>query len=158
MQDIATIIILILITFVPAIELRGSILYGLTSTNLSTFTIFTTCVLANMVLGPVAYFVVEKFINFFLQFKTFDRWYQKHIEKTQKRIHKYTAKYGLLGLSLFIAIPAPGSGSYTGALGAKLLGIKFRKYLLANILGVLIAGVIVTLVVSSGGELFRILF
>jgi len=158
MGNILAIIILIIITFVPAIELRGSILYGLTATNISPLIVFTACVLANIALGPFAYFVVEKFINFFRQFRKFDEQYQKHIEKTQRKIHKYTEKYGLLGLSIFIAIPAPGSGSYTGALGAKILGISFKKYLLANIIGVVIAGVLVTLIVSSGGFLFSLFF
>ena len=158
MGDLTTIIILMAITFVPAIELIGSILYGLTATNLSPVLVFAVCVLINMVLGPVAYFGIDKSITFFQRFERFNRHWQKHIEKTQARLSRHVEKYGILGLSLFIAIPAPGSGSYTGALGAKLLGINFRKFMIANMIGVIIAGTIVTLIVSSGGWMFRLLF
>ena len=46
---------------------------------------------------------------------------------------------------IFIAIPLPGSGSYSGALAAHLIGLSFRKFVVANTLGVIIAGIIVTL-------------
>ena len=158
MGDLTTIITLMVITVVPAIELRGSILYGLTATNLSPVLIFAVCVLINMILGPVAYFGIDKSINFFQRFERFNRHWQRHVEKTQIRLSRYIEKYGILGLSIFIAIPLPGSGSYTGALGAKLLGIKFKKFMIANMIGVIIAGIIVTLIVSSGGWLFNLLF
>lgn len=53
-------------------------------------------------------------------------------------------KYGELGVAVFIGIPLPGSGVYTGAFGAYLLGLDKRKFGVANVIGVLIAGVAVT--------------
>ncbi len=65
-------------------------------------------------------------------------------------MHKYVDKYGTIGLALFIGVPLPGSGVWTGALAAFLLGFKRKEFSIANIVGVLIAGVIVTFVVVAG--------
>ena len=63
-------------------------------------------------------------------------------------------KYGEWALAIFIGIPLPGSGVYSGALAADLLGLSFRKFVVANIVGVLIAGVIVTAVSLWAPETF----
>ena len=98
---------------------------------------------------------LDKVIHLFLRIKWIDRCYSYYVERTQKRIHKYVEKYGLLGVSVFIGIPLPGSGSYSGALGSYLLGIKFKKFALANLIGVLIAGVLVLAASLTGIGIFR---
>jgi uncharacterized membrane protein len=60
-------------------------------------------------------------------------------------------------VALFIGIPLPGTGSYSGALGAYLLGLGYRKFIIANVIGVLMAGTIVTAVVLGGVGAFRVL-
>ena len=150
------ILMLILLTLVPALELRASIPYGILIANLNWFSVFLICVIANAILGPVVFIIIDKFIHLFQRIKAFDRLWTKIIERTQRKIHKYVEKYGIFGLSIFIGIPLPGSGSYTGAVGAYLLGFKLKKFIIANIIGVLIAGTIVTLIVLTGGEMFRI--
>ena len=72
------------------------------------------------------------------------------IIRNQKKVHKYVEKYGVLGLGLFIGVPLPGSGVYSGALAAYLLGFKFKEFFKAAIIGVLIAGVIITLISTAG--------
>jgi len=69
--------------------------------------------------------------------------------RTQKNIQKYVDKYGELGVALFIGVPLPGSGVYSGALGAYVIGLKLKKFIIADIIGVLIAGTIVT-IISTG--------
>lgn len=140
----------------PALELRASIPYGILIAKINWFSVFLICVIANAVLGPVVFILIDKFIHLFQKIKAFDRLWTKIIERTQKKIHKYVEKYGVWGLSLFIAIPLPGSGSYTGAIAGYLLGFKLRKFIIANAIGVLIAGIIVTIIVLTGGEMFRI--
>ena len=75
-------------------------------------------------------------------------WFEKNIwpilEKTQHKIHPYVEKYGELGVAVFIGIPLPMSGVYTGAFGAYLLGVDKKKFAIANVIGVLIAAVAVT--------------
>jgi uncharacterized membrane protein len=80
------------------------------------------------------------------------------VEKTRKKIHAGVEKYGEYFLIIFIGIPLPGSGVYSGALGAYLLGMSFRKFIIANIFGVLIAAAAVTIAVLSGSEALKFFF
>ncbi len=153
MNDILTLIIL---TLMPLLELRASIPYGLFKTDLPVSAVFAIAVLANIVLGPILFFFFNYLVQFFLKVSFIDRVYQKLVVRTQHKVQKYVEKYGVLGLAIFIGIPLPGSGVYTGALGAYLLGFQFKDFLKATILGVLIAGVIVLLVSLAGNGAWAI--
>ncbi len=149
---------LVLLTLVPVFELRWSIPIGLFSGEITvpligTFQgfalpiliVFVTCVIANILLGLIAYFFLDKVIFLFLKINFINNYYEKIVFRTQRRSQKIIDKYGLLGIALFVAVPLPGSGSWTGALIAKLLGIGYKKFFVANTIGVIIAGTIVTL-------------
>ena len=144
------ILILTIITFLPFLELRASIPYGIFKTNLNWFVVFIVCVLANIALALCVYVFVNYVMHFFLRIKSIDKIYKKVIERTQKKIHPYVEKYGVIGLALFIGVPLPGSGVYTGGLGAYLLGFEFKDYMIASIIGVIIAGIIVLLISLFG--------
>ncbi|PIN87710.1 hypothetical protein COV12_02400 [Candidatus Woesearchaeota archaeon CG10_big_fil_rev_8_21_14_0_10_32_24] len=141
---------IILLTLTPALELRASIPYGVFKTELSLISIFIIAVITNIILAPIIYLFLDNFLHLFQRITLFDKYYQKVVLKTQKKIHPYIEKYGVYGLALFIAVPLPGSGVYTGALGAYLLGFRKRDFLLAASIGVVIAGIIVTLISVSG--------
>ena len=143
---------LIWITLLPFLELRASIPYGVFKTELSLLTIFLVCVITNIVLAPIVYFILDNFVGLFTKIKFIDRIYQKIVIRTQRRVHKYVEKYGVLGLALFIGVPLPGSGVYSGALAAYLLGFRKRDFFMAAVIGVLIAGVIVLLVSTAGNS------
>lgn len=159
-------LLLVLVTFIPALELRASIPLGLLSGQIEIFglnlhgfglnfgLVFTVCVLANIVLGTLVFFCLDKFVIYFLRFKHFAKYYNRKIKKTQHKIEPLVRKYGTFGISLFIGLPLPGSGSYTGALGAYLLGLNYRRFIIANIIGVLIAGIIVTAITLVGMGIF----
>jgi len=150
------VILLILITLIPALELRASIPFGILSTNMHWTYVFTICVITNILLGPLVYVILDKFIHIFLKIKLFDKVYRKYIEKTQKKIKPHVEKYGILGLAVFIGIPLPGSGSYTGALAAYILGMKIKRFIIANIIGVIIAATIITILALTGSGIFHI--
>lgn len=157
---ISKILILILVTFIPFLELRASIPLGILTNQVKFFgfqgfglpwtLVFLVCVLTNIVLGPLVYLFLDKCVHYLLKFKLFRKPYNKIVGRTQRRIEPYVKKYGLLGIALFIGIPLPGSGSYTGALGAYLLGVGYKKFIIANIIGVLIAGISITLITLTG--------
>jgi uncharacterized membrane protein len=161
------ILILVVVTFIPFLELRASIPLGilLSEVKLLGFSfqgfglnwvlVFWVCVLSNIVLGPLVYVFLDKFADYFLKYKIFSRYYNKKIEKTQKKISPYVNKYGVLGVALFIGTPLPGTGSYTGALGSYLLGIGYKKFIIANTIGVFIAGIAVTAITLVGLNLFN---
>ncbi len=148
---------LIFLTLLPFLELRASIPYGVLSTSLSLATIFFVAIASNIVLAPIVYFFIDKILHIFLRINFINKLYQKQVVRTQKKIHPFMEKYGFWGLALFIGVPLPGSGVYSGALAAYLLDIRKRDFYKAAILGVLIAGVIVLAVSVSGNETWQFL-
>lgn len=137
---------LTLITLVPALELRASIPVGIFSMRgaLPWQSVVLICVAANIVLGWGVFLVMGPAFTFVRRWAWFERRIWPLLERTRRRVHPYVEKYGELGVAVFIGIPLPGSGVYTGALGAYLLGVDRRKFAVANVIGVLIAGAAVT--------------
>lgn len=137
---------LILITLVPALELRASIPVGVFGMrhDLGWMTVVAVCVIANIILGWLVFLVLGPVFTFVRKWSWFDRHVWPILERTRHKIHPYVEKYGEIGVAVFIGIPLPGSGVYTGAFGAYLLGLEKRKFAVANVIGVLIAGGAVT--------------
>jgi len=142
---------LVLITFMPALELRASIPYGIFGTGLHWSAVFLICVAANIALAPLVWLFVNYVMHLFLKISMIKHVYDSVMTRSQKKVEPYVKKYGTLGLAVFIGIPLPGSGVYSGALGAYLLGFSFKNYFISSVLGVLIAGTVV-LLVSLFGE------
>ena len=102
------------------------------------------CTIANIILGWVVFAVLGPVFTLIRKWTWFDSRIWPILNRTQHRIHPYVEKYGELGVAIFIGIPLPGSGVYTGAFGAYLLGLDKRKFAIANVIGVLIAATAVT--------------
>jgi uncharacterized membrane protein len=147
---------LIWITLLPFLELRASIPYGVFQTNLSLTTIFLTAVITNVILALILYIFLDKVIHLFLHISFINKLYQKIVTRTQHKVHKYVEKYGLYGLALFIGIPLPGSGVYSGALAAYLLGFRYKDFMKAAIVGVVVAGIIVLLASTASNNILHI--
>lgn len=145
-------------TFVPALELRASIPIGILSPNyhLSVPTVVTVCVLANILLGIVFYLLLDTAMKLLRKMAWFEGLYQRLLVRAQRKIQRYVDRWGELGVAIFIGIPLPGSGVITGALGSYAIGLKRKKFFIANVIGVLIAAVIVTIVSLTSGEIFDI--
>ncbi len=141
----------------PIFELRASIPWGflqVSSVPYGWIYVSIVAIITNIILGPVIYFVLDKFIDLFRRIKIIDKIYMKNVIRVQKKIFPKVEKYGPIALAFFIGIPLPGTGSYTGALAAYLLGIKKKNFFWINLIGVLIAGVLVTLVMLTGSHFF----
>ena len=148
------IIEIILITFLPFLELRASIPYGIIKLGMSWISVFLIAVVSNIVLGVLLFLLMKWIIAIVTKIKAVDRFWNRYVEQTQKKIHKAVEKHGEWAVAVFIGIPLPGSGVYSGALAAYLIGLDFKKFLVANIIGVLIAGIIVTIISLSGASAF----
>jgi uncharacterized membrane protein len=148
--------VLILITLIPTLELRASIPFGILKGGMPWWTVMVVCLSTNIVLGPLVYLCLDRVVFLALKVDWLHRWYDRTVTRTRKKIQKSVDRYGELGVAMFIGIPLPGTGSYTGALGAYVIGLGYRKFIVANIIGVLVAGGIVTAVVLSGMEAFRV--
>lgn len=146
------------LTFLPLLELRASIPYGLLATPLPWWVVFIAAVAINWLVAPVVYLFLKYALQFLLRNAWFARIWECHTERTQKRISRAVDTWGTWGLAVFIGIPLPGSGVYTGALGAYLLGMGFRRFMWVALAGVLIAATAVTIIVMSGAEALSLFY
>ncbi len=150
-------VLIVVLTLLPFLELRASIPYGLLVAKLPPAVVVAVAVIVNILLGPVLYFLLEKLLHGLLKFKLFRNVWDRMIVRTQKKIHPKVEKYGVWGLGLFIGVPLPGSGVYSGAIGGYLLGFTRKEFYFATVLGVLIAAAAVTAVVLTGTTAFDFL-
>lgn len=152
-------LITFLVSIVPIIELRGAIPIGV-GMGLSYFESFIISFIGNIV--PV-YFIV-KFIkplfDFFGRWKPFKVIIDWATEKATSKIEKdrKLQTYTALGLFLFVAIPLPGTGAWTGSLIANFLGLPPKKAIMPIILGVFTAGIIVLSITAAANGGIQYIF
>lgn len=146
--QIATLVIAAL----PIAELRGAIPVALSVYNMSVPSTLFWAIVGNML--PV-YFILVFFekVSAWLRVRSqpVDRFLNWLFERTQRKLEKSVAKYGWWALAIFVAIPLPMTGAWTGALGAFVFGVPRKKAFFAVLTGVLIAAVIVT-ILTLGAE------
>ena len=137
---------LAVVTFIPMLELRASIPFGIfgMKDQVSWPIVVAVCLITNIVLGWLIFLVLGPIFTLFRKWSWFDQKFWPLLERTRHKIHPYVEKYGELGVAVFIGIPLPGSGVYTGAFGAYLLGVDRKKFIIADIIGVCIAAAAVT--------------
>jgi len=141
----------ILLTIAPISELRGgmpvAIDYALKN-NIPVLPIIALIILANILVVFALFFFLDKFHETFMKFKLYNKFYSAYLKRIQKKIDKFEAKHetlGMLALTLFVAIPFPTTGVWSGTILAWLLGLERKDSLKAIIVGVIIAGIIVSL-------------
>lgn len=130
------------ISMTPVLELRGAIPFGL-AMGLPVGLVYLVSVIGNMVPVPAIILFVRSAFRSLRKLP----WLGTKIAKLEQRAHlkgRLVRKYRLLGLIVLVAIPLPGTGAWTGALVAALLGIRIQLALPAILLGVMIAGGIMT--------------
>ncbi|MBT3362574.1 MAG: small multi-drug export protein [Chloroflexi bacterium] len=130
-----------LITLVPWIELRASIPIGILDNDLNPVTVFAIAVIVNILLFFPIYFGLKFAHKYLIRWK----FYERTTIRIREKGEPYIKKYGFIGLGIFIGIPLPGSGVYSGTLLAWLVGMDWKKAFAAAVIGVLIAGSIVFL-------------
>ena len=143
-----------LISMIPLIELRGAIpvatAWGLMGRDNipQTVLVYAICIVGNMLPVPIIYLFARKFLEWGKDKKLIGGICSFFLDKGSNAGKKLEAKAGrglFLALMLFVGIPLPGTGAWTGTLAASLLGMKFKQTVLAVILGVLMAGIIMLL-------------
>lgn len=156
------ILIVLLISMVPLIELRGAIPVAVgMDLGLPEWLVLIVAIVGNIIPVPLIYFFAREVLEWgskckWKTFKKFCIFCLKKGEKGGQKLLKKTGKYGAyFALFLFVAIPIPGTGAWTGTLAASILNLDFKKTMVSIIAGVLVAGLIM-LAVSLG--LFKVLF
>ncbi len=153
-----------LISMVPLIELRGAIPYAVGFINagvpLSLPLCYVIAILGNMLPVPIIFFFARKVLEWGADKPVIGKFFTFCLEKGHKGGQKLTEKAGrglFVALLLFVGIPLPGTGAWTGTLAASLLDMDFKSSVTAVMLGVILAGVIMG-VVSMGvfGTIFAL--
>ena len=137
-------LIIFLISMVPLIELRGAILVS-QAMQLPIIPSYIICILGNMIPVPIIYLFARKFLEWGQNKKIIGGICRFFLEKGTKAGDKLQSKAGrgiFLALLLFVGIPLPGTGAWTGTLAASFLNMKFKQTVIAVMLGVLLAGLI----------------
>ena len=148
---------IIMISMGPLIELRAAVPFAV-GMGLPYIPSLIVCVLGNMVPVPFIYFFARKFLVWGSE--------KKHIgkicgfflikgDRAGQKLVKTAGRGGLfVALMLFVGIPLPGTGAWTGALGASFLNMGFKTTVTAVCLGVILAGCIMAAVTTAGLHIF----
>ena len=140
------------VSMVPLIELRGSMVMAM-GMDLDYWTSLAVCVIGNMLPVPVIYFFARKVLVWGSNKPYIGKFFTYCIEKGHRggeRLIERTGRGGLfVALLLFVGIPLPGTGAWTGTLGASFLNMGFKSTVVAVSLGVVLAGIIMAFV-STG--------
>jgi uncharacterized membrane protein len=136
--------VVVLLTLVPGLELRASIPAGILWLNMDPATVLLLALISNILLGPLAFFLIGIIAQVVRRWVHIERLFKWLSRRAIKRA-SFSRKLGVTGIALFIAIPLPGSGSYSGAIVARAFRLNAREFCIANTLGVTIAGIVVFL-------------
>ena len=158
-------ILVFLVSMVPLIELRGAVPLGLSpwmGGALPTIPLYILCIIGNMLPVPVIFFFARKVLILGKDKKYIGKFFTFCYEKGEKGGKKLQEKAGkglYFALFLFVGIPLPGTGAWTGTLAASFLDMDFKKSIVAVIAGVVLAGIIVGLAAAgafgAAGALIR---
>ncbi|MCD6323643.1 MAG: small multi-drug export protein [Desulfurococcales archaeon] len=146
-----------LASLTPAVEVRGSIplTYYFFSEEPSMKVIgVAVAVTANLLIAPVVLSFLDRLNDFLTglggRFLFIRNAYVKVVGSARAKGRKYVGRWGYVGLALFVAVPLPGSGAWTGSLIAYLFGLKYRASVLSIEVGVLAASAIITFALEAG--------
>jgi len=144
-----------LLSFLPISELRGGIPYAVAH-DIGYIPAYIACVVTNILVIPFLYIFLETLHKPLCRIKPYRYIFDKWVGRTRRKAEEKIGKYGYWGVMLFVAIPLPVTGAYTGTLAAWLLNLEKRKSFWYLALGVVIAGIIVSVATATGVGLFRI--
>ena len=157
MSTFAKYFISFLISMVPIVELRGAvpIATAVDGFNLPYLPVLFVCVIGNMLPVPVIFFFARKVLEWGKNKKYIGKFFTWCLKKGAKGGKELKAKAGnsvYIALLLFVGIPIPGTGAWTGTLAASFLDLDFKKSVIAVMCGVILAGVIMTFITLFGNS------
>lgn len=144
MDNLSSLIKALILSILPVSELRGGIPLAISS-GINVFTAFFLCTLANIIIIPFIFFFLDHMHKHLMKIKIYEKGFNIYIKRLRKRVSKRINHWQYWVLFSFVAIPFPGSGAYTGCVVAWLFKLHRKKSIITIALGVLAAGIIVTL-------------
>ena len=136
--------IVFIISMIPILELRGALLVAGPLLGVPVAKAIPLCIIGNIIPVPFILLLITPIFNWMKGTKHLKPFVERMEARAMKKSDQIE-KYEFWGLLLFVGIPLPGTGAWTGALSASLVGVKFRKAFPAIICGVLLASVIMTI-------------
>lgn len=149
-----------LISMVPIVELRGALPYAAVF-GLPMVPSYIICVIGNMLPVPFIFFFARKVLIWGADKKVIGKFFTWCLDKGERGGEKLKSKAGkglYVALLLFVGIPLPGTGAWTGTLAASFLDMDFKKSVIACMGGVLLAGVIMGTLSALGVTAFSVAF
>jgi len=149
----SNILVVLALAASPISELRGAIPVAITVFHFPWYYAFLLAVIGNILPVPFILLFLDAFSKLLGKIGIFERmlqWFFKHTRQRGKIIERYER----IGLALFVAIPLPITGAWTGSVVAVLFGLRFKHALLSIFIGILIAGTIVTCATLLGWSIF----
>ena len=144
---------LFIVSMIPVIELRGAVILG-AALGMPWYKVFVICVIGNMIPIPLVLLLTKR-VLYALKgiplFKGYITWYEGRLIKQSERM----GAFAFWALAIFVAIPLPGTGAWTGAGVAAFLNMRLRRALPAIAIGVVIAGVVMTIGAYGMANLFQ---
>ena len=137
------------ISMVPLIELRGAVPIGITYFGLNEYVTLAVCVIGNMLPVPIIFLFARKVLIWGSTWKHGSgvfKWILRKGEKAGRKLTKNGSNGTFIALMLFVGIPIPGTGAWTGTLAASMLDMDWKKTSIAVMLGVLMAGIIMLVI------------
>lgn len=145
----------ILIAALPVSELRLSIPIAIVEWEFDPFTAFYLSVIGNMIPVVPLLLFLEPVSNFLRRWHTWDVFFTWLFNRTHHKHGAEFEKYGSIGLAVFVGVPLPVTGAWTGCASAFVFGFKFKNALIAILAGVILAGIIVTILTVAGVNIFK---
>ena len=145
-----------LISMVPIVELRGGVPFGI-GMGIKWYYALPICMIGNMIPVPFIFFFARRILEWGKDKKVTGKFFTWCLEKGEKGGQKLQEKAGkglFIALLLFVGIPLQGTGAWTGTLAASFLNMDFKKSVIAVICGVLLAGIIMTVLSLAGVAAF----
>jgi uncharacterized membrane protein len=139
-----------LLAFLPISELRGAIPFAVLKGGIPWYGAYAFAAAVNALAAPACWIFLSTLHKLFLRWAWYGRFFDRFVERARRKLHRGVERWGALGIALFVAIPLPITGAWTGTLGAWVLGLPKRKTMPAIILGVAIAGAVVSAVTLLG--------
>lgn len=149
-------LLIFLVSMVPIIELRGAIPIS-QGLQLPMLQAYIVCIIGNMLPVPIIYLFARKVLEWGADKPVIGGFFSWCLRKGESGGRRLQAKAGrglFLALLLFVGIPLPGTGAWTGTLAASILDMDFKSTTIAVMLGVLLAGIIMMVLSFAGVNLF----
>jgi uncharacterized membrane protein len=151
-ENINSYLVVFFTAMIPIGELRAAIPLGLGLYKLNMYAVFIIAVIGNFIPAVAIVYILEPLSKFLMRkFRPANRFFTWLFERTRRKHAKKFEKYSGFALAVFVGIPLPMTGAWTGALIAFVFGIPPKKAILDILLGIIMAGIIVTIIFKTIG-------